>query len=405
MEALAARGHTVRVVSRTADFGEAAHEGFVKELTRRQMRFHAEASSPGVQFEHNRVDVHVLTRSALLRSSLSHQIGTFRPDVILVSTDDPAQLLLDIALRAATARVVYLIRAVIATPFGPASAGVSAAKTAVLQQVDGAVGVSEYVAGYAREYGGLPAVYVPISMLHAGTPDCLGRFDNAFVSMVNPCAPKGISIFLELARGMPAVRFAAVPSWATTDADRAALSALPNVTLLPPYEHPDELFRQTRVTLVPSLWAEARSRLILESMIRGVPVLASDAGGAREAALGAGIVLPVRPVVRYRPVRDDRMVPQPEIPEQDVTPWVAELSHLTADRAYYAECSAAVRKAAVAYSETLSVEPFERYLEEVAHRPRRPRMSAPALTPEKRRLLTQRLKQRAAHRTGDNTRA
>lgn len=400
MEALAARGHAVRVAARTSTFGIDAHAELLHELKRRGVRYHAEARSPGVQFVLNGVDVHVLTKSSLLRSSLSHQIAAFSPDVILTSTDDPAQLLLDIALRSATAHVVYLIRAVIATPFGPASASASAAKAEVLRQVDGVVGVSEYVADYARRHGGLSAVHVPISMLDSGETPCLGRFENPFVSMVNASGPKGISIFLALAREMPQLRFAAVPSWATTTSDLAALRALSNVTLLPPYEHPDELFRQTRVTLVPSLWAEARSRVILESMVRGVPVMVSDAGGSREAALGAGIVLPVNPVERYGALRDGLMVPQAEIPDQDVTPWRVELQGLTSDPEYYAQCSGAVRRAALAYSGALNVEPLERYLQEIVAAPRRPRAHArpaeSALSGDRHRLLVRRLKQNAA---------
>src|SRR2546427_3220823 len=40
-----------------------------------------------------------------------------------------SQLLLDIALRAPRARVVYLVRATIAVPFGPDSSGVNAERT------------------------------------------------------------------------------------------------------------------------------------------------------------------------------------------------------------------------------------------------------------------------------------
>ena len=60
----------------------------------------------------------VLTASLLNFSSvtLAHAPD---PDVILTSTDDPGQLLFDIALRAPRARVVYLVRATIAVPFGP----------------------------------------------------------------------------------------------------------------------------------------------------------------------------------------------------------------------------------------------------------------------------------------------
>src|SRR6185503_8106854 len=107
-------------------------------------------------------------------------VEEFQPDVILASTDDPAQLLLEAALRSGS-RVVYLARATLALPFGPDCAFLSHAKTEMLGRVDAAVGVSEYVAEYIRRFGGIPARHVPISLLEPGPYPDLGRFENEFV--------------------------------------------------------------------------------------------------------------------------------------------------------------------------------------------------------------------------------
>ena len=64
-----------------------------------------------------------------------HRSESFRPDVILASTDDPAQLLLEAALQSGKARVVYLARATLAVPFGPDCAFPSEAKTERLRAV------------------------------------------------------------------------------------------------------------------------------------------------------------------------------------------------------------------------------------------------------------------------------
>ena len=80
----------------------------------------------------------------------------------------------------------------------------------------------------------------------------------------------------------------------------------------------NELLCRTKVMLVPSLWAEARSRMILEAMSRGIPVMASNAGGLAEAMLGMDYVLPVNPVTRYRPTMDELMVPAVDIPAQNM---------------------------------------------------------------------------------------
>ena len=206
------------MVARIASFGAARAPG-IPAANWRRAAVHAGASEGGVVvFRHHGVEVHVVTNQPHLRAYFAAQIAEFRPDVILTSTDDPAQLLLEVALRARDARVVYLARATLAVPFGPDCAFPSESKTDVLRTVDGVVGVSQYVADYIRRWSGIEAVHVPISLMEPGPYPELGRFENEFVTLVNPCAVKGISIFLALAERMPEVRFAAVPTWGTSDA-------------------------------------------------------------------------------------------------------------------------------------------------------------------------------------------
>ena len=401
MEALAARGHEVRVVARVESFGAAAHDALVRELLSRGVA----ARAPGeasVEFRLNGVDVRILSRDPNLRAYFAAQVRSFDPQIVIASTDDPAHLMLDIALRAPRARVVYLVRATVALPFGPDSGLPSAFHTEALRQTDGVVAVSEYVARYTSQWGGVDAIHVPISLLDPGGHPALGRFENRFVSMVNPCAVKGISIFLALAERFPNADFAAVPTWGTTASDFAALRKLPNVLVLAPMDDIDDLLRQTRVMLAPSLWAEARSRVILEAMSRGVPVMASDVGGLAEAMLGVDYLLPVNPVARYRPAVDELMVPAVEIPPQNIEPWTAVLDRLLTDRAHYEELSATARRTALDYARHLTAGPFEAYLEQVLQKPVKRNGAwrpggGPALSDDRRRLLALRLKRAGSH--------
>jgi len=403
MAALAARGHQVRVLTRLAEFGGGPHARLEQDLDLR--RVSCRPDHEGLQFELEGVEVRVFTRGRSLRSWISARMIEFHPEIIVTSTDDPAHVMLGAALRMERARVVYLIRAIIALPFGPASPLPSETKSEVLRHTDGSVAVSEYVAEYARRWGGLKTVHMPISLPdRTGQPD-LGRYDNRFITMVNPCAGKGLSIFLALAEHFPSVEFAAVPSWGTTDADLAALRNLPNVSLLAPAEDIDQIFRETRIALVPSLWEEARSRIILEAMSRAIPVLASDVGGLREAMLGMEYLLPVSRVVRYRPMVDELMVPVVDVPEQDIGPWAGALGRLLSDREHYQDLSQRSRLTALAYAQSLTVLPFEAYLEQVVRSPRSQfarsvRKTAEPhpvreLSPERRRLVASRLKHRA----------
>ena len=397
MEALAARGHEVRVVARVERFGAEEHDRLAADLRRRGIACAQDDSA--LRFGLNGVQVYVVTRDPRLRAHFGAQAAEFDPEIILTSTDDPAHLLFEPALRS-RARVAYLVRAIIALPFGPDAAFPSAAKTAAVCQADGMVAVSEYVAEYVRQWACRDAVHVPISLLDPGDRPDVGRFENRYVTMVNPCAVKGISIFLELARRLPRVEFAAVPTWGTTPADLEALGSLSNVSVLAPVDDIHELMAQTRVALVPSLWAEARSRVILEAMVRGIPVIASRVGGLSEAKLGIDYLLPVNPVVRYRATVDDLMVPAAEVPPQDVGPWQTALERLVTDRAHYQQLSRESREAALAYAERLNVLPFENYLESLrttrpprrrpapAHQPKR------ALSPEKQSLVAARLRRK-----------
>ncbi len=429
--ALAARGHTCRVVARLPRFGPDQLSEHGRELTARGV--HVDSVEDGiVTFRLDGAEVRVLANHPQPRAAFGRELSSFAPDVVLGSTDDPAQLLLEAALERPEGRFVYLVRAPVALPFGPESAFPSEAKTELLRRVDRVVAVSEYVARYVRKWDGMEAVHVPISLMEPGPYPELGRFESELVTLVNPCAVKGISILLALADGMPDVAFAAVPTWGTNEEDRRALAARANVRVLPPVDRIDELLARTRVLLVPSLWAEARSRIVVEALLRGVPVLASDVGGIPEAMMGVPYLLPVHPIARFRPELDEQMVPKAEVPPQDVRPWLAALRRLTSDRAHYEELSRTSRAAALDYANRLSVAPFEALLRETLRQPSRresrsrilategrpalggsptpvaagvpaaargeredPRAALARLSPEKRELLALRLRKRA----------
>jgi surfactin synthase thioesterase subunit/glycosyltransferase involved in cell wall biosynthesis len=400
MEALAARGHRCRVVARIPVFGGKEQEVYLAELGAHGLS--PRAAGGVVAFERAGVEIGVVA-NANLRNHFAAEAEAFRPEIVLASTDDPAQVLLEAALHVEDARVVYLARATLALAFGPDSAFPSEGKTARLRAAAAVVGVSRYVADYVRRYAGIGAVHVPISLVEAGPWPEWGNPANEFVAMVNPCAVKGIDIFLALADAFPGVAFAAVPTWGTNPRDRAALEARANVTLLDPVDRIDDLLARVRVLLVPSVWAEARSRMVVEAMLRGIPVLASNVGGIPEAKMGVPYLLPVAPITRYRARLDEQMVPVAEVPRQDIGPWIGALARLLHDDGHYRETARASRAAALEYAANLSVEPFERLLLEVmAHRNPTARRTAVGAgtgrevwSREKRRLLAIRLRQRA----------
>lgn len=397
MEALAERGHTVSVVARTAAHGPEAHRELLSDLAQRDISAYI-GEHGVVRFRLNRVDVHTCTESPNLRAYFARQIEAFQPDVIVCSTDDTAQILLRAALDS-PAFVVYFGRATVALPFGPDCAFPSEEKTNAIREADGVVGVSQYVADYIREHSGIPAVHFPISLMDGGPWPQRGRYTNEFVTLINPCLVKGIDLFLDIAKALPDTQFAGVRSWGTTDEDLAKLHRLPNVTVLEPVDNIDVVFERTRVLLVPSIWAEARARVVQEAMLRGIPVIASDTGGLGEAKLGVPYILPVNQIGRFHGSLDQQMVPKGETPTQNMKPWIEATEKLTHDEAHWNEIAVASRNAALDYSKHLTAEPFEDYLRErmPARRSRPTKGSViPALTLEQKKMLALKIRNRRA---------
>lgn len=211
--------------------------------------------------------------------------------------------------------------------------------------------------------------------------------------MVNPCAIKGISIFLALAERFPGIGFGYLPGWGTTSADRAQLAARANISMLPNCRDIAQFLGRTRVLLMPSLWFEGFGLAVMEAMLHGIPVIASDAGGLVEAKMGTPFVAPVRPIERYEPVFDEHALPKPVIEPADLEPWAGALDALLTDRALYERVSAASRELAQRFAGSLNAGRMLAYLQSLAPGEAVPEpASAASLSPEKRALLLQRIR-------------
>jgi amino acid adenylation domain-containing protein len=369
-EGLAARGHTVEVVVPALGVpSRLTHAQLLDELA--SERIAVTAHDKHDTFILQGVTVHAVREPTQLRTSLVERVEQFEPDRVLLSSEDPSHNLLDALVKVCPERIVYLIHTVSFLPFGPQAFFPSRSRAKLLERIPVIVSISNYVARYIKQWGNLDSTVIYWPTYGAPPFPDLSRFDTGYVTMVNPCAIKGISIFTALARALPEVEFAGVLTWGAVGEDRRALERLPNVRLLEPSRNIEDILARTRVLVMPSLWEESFGLTAVEAMLRGIPVLASDIGGLPEAKLGTDFLLPVRPIECFGERLNENMLPLPVVPEQDIRPWSDALSLLLSERKFYESQSAAARRAALKFVSSLSLDPLENLLTETTAPDRR----------------------------------
>ena len=354
IEGLAQRGHSCAVISIEDDRQDATTRGFKP------------GGATGVSvLEQDGIKIFASESANQQWRSMRECLRTFDPDWTIVCEN--GVLLLSTALEEYDpSRIVLLVQSTITHIPTESATALEELVRALLRRAGGIITVSNYMRDYIKRWSGLDSTVLYLPSYGSGPFTHFNNFDTGYVTMVNPCVYKGISILLPLAHSMPHVKFAAIPFWGTTPEDRDALVRLPNMTLLNPSPNLDDIFKQTKVLLVPSVWGEAFPQLVGDAMLRGIPVLASNAGGLPETKLGVDYVIPVNMIERY--VLDSEKQVQPVVPDQDISPWVEALSNVLTDRALYEQLSRDSREAMLSFLDGLGPIHVERYLEELAAR-------------------------------------
>lgn len=292
----------------------------------------------GFSYRHEGVEV---TAMDLAAPDAVARVGDFveraKPDWILVS-DDHQAIFLEPALHCRSDRVVVLVHTHFHLPFGPEARKLDVNQHRRMRRARSVVVVSDYSRSYVREHGGMDATIIQFPVFGCGPFERVGRPDAGFVTMINPCLVKGLPIFLDLADHFPNVAFAAVPTWGADDPVIDALSLRQNIALLASDDDIGAVLRNARVLVAPSLIPETFGYVVIDAMLRGVPVVASGLGGQREAMLGVGQIIPVRPLVASSG--------EGVAPPQDLPAWRTALARLLTDAAFYRRKAGAGQEAA-----------------------------------------------------------
>ncbi len=395
LENMAAAGHACRIVAAAPQESPGTREQIANENIHWET---LERRAAVEVLEREGIRVYAVAERSVQTGTLRRQIHEFQPDWVLVSSEDLGHGLLREAHYSAPGRVVYLAHTPQFFPFGPASWNPDAHARELVGRSAGVVAIGHYTAAYIQRHLGRQATAEVAVIIHppiygSGPFPNLASFSAGLVAMVNPCAIKGISIFLPLAERFPGFGFGYLPGWGTTSADRAQLAAHANVVMLPNCRDIAQFLARTRVLLMPSLWFEGFGLAVVEAMLHGIPVIASDAGGLVEAKMGTPFVAHVRAIERYEPVFDEHSLPKPVIEPANLEPWTGALHALLTDAALYEQVSAASRAAALRFVGGLDAGRMLTYLQSLAPGETVPEpASAASLSPEKRALLLQRIR-------------
>lgn len=284
-----------------------------------------------------------LTREAenALDALLQHHLATGAPKVALVFGGSPADFTRRHLLREHGARVL----------FGLHNHGyydVAPAFFSPLGGIDAVFCPSRYLRDrYAAHLGVQSEVFLP--PLDPVDLPAVPAEERVFLTFINPSAAKGLYFFVrfadELARRRPDLPMLVVES---RGGGRELLSAAhaagldlkrhESLMIAPGVMRASEIYAVTRLTLMPSVWAEPAGRVVLESMHYGIPPILSDRGGLPEVAGPGGIVLPLPETL------------QPEtrtsVDVAAVEPWIEAVERLSDDESAYAEASTRARQAA-----------------------------------------------------------
>lgn len=211
-----------------------------------------------------------------------------------------------------------------------------------------------------RAFTGVDAVLTPSQFLTEQYRARVGVESTAITSPINPAEAvaqgreplmltfvgaridKGVALFARLADMLatrrPDIPVLVVPGRGSIDKLHAVcapsgidLSRHASIMVSPTIPGTADIFRPTRVLLVPSVWDEPLGRVAIEAMMNGVPPLVSRRGALPGVVGDGGVILPLPPSLANRADKPP--------PPDEVEPWVQAVERLFDDEVAYSALS------------------------------------------------------------------
>ncbi|KAJ3299138.1 hypothetical protein HK104_009932 [Borealophlyctis nickersoniae] len=263
------------------------------------------------------------------------ELAAFKPTHFIFNEQSTLKIAMDKRNSHVCARI-YIIHDCHNLPFGPYARGGPWQDSQIthsllhdrMRRVEGLWGVSKAVQKYFEVFGGLTCHHVPCHPWIYGTNvDDIPYYDNfdaPYVTAVNPGVTKGFHIVRGLAKAVPSVPFLVVKSWSMNQHVIDKFEKLKNVTLKPPCKDMEQIWYLTKLLLVPSTFFETFGLVVVEALLRGIPVISSDAGGLPEAHLSIPYTIPTK-IITGEPETNPlkvRKYGKYKVPRNDIGPWI-----------------------------------------------------------------------------------
>jgi hypothetical protein len=186
LDHLAAAGHPCRIVCASLARDAA---GRAEQMRDEEIEPGDAPGGDGIEISRRgRIEVLSTADPVHRAQALRAQIRDFRPDWVLVSSEDLGHMLLREAWQAAPGRVVYLAHTPQFYPFGPASWNPDPHAAELVARSAALVAIGRSTAAYIERYTGRAAVVIHPPIYGSGPYRNLACFESGLVAMINPCA-------------------------------------------------------------------------------------------------------------------------------------------------------------------------------------------------------------------------